>query len=312
MPKDFFITGRWEDVDRARRLIPLSRYSLLGEETGESDPDNPYHHFHLFVQMKENWTLRKVLERVGVGINVQPRRGTVEEAQLYAMKDGNFQQTGNVVDYVAGQGGRTDLAAFVDDAKTASDPELWTNHTSAMVRYHRAAEKVREAFAPARIKTTEMMWIFGKSGCGKTLYVTQKWPELFTKDKTQWWNGYFGHKVVMIDELNSPVIPYDTLLEYGNKTPLRVQVKGGYVQFVAELVVIISNVPPQVVYAEDLAKNDALLRRVRFYEAESAGPHKLRLQEVKWPENASAWQPQGLSFERHVEYEDEPMYQYQL
>lgn len=309
MPKDFFLTGRWEDVDRARRLIPLSRYHVLGEESGEADPDNPYHHFHLFVQMKENWTPSQVLARVGVGINVQPRKGTVQQARAYVIKQGNFEEEGEAKEYVAGQGGRTDLAKFVEDAKVCTEHEMWNMHPSSMTRYPRAQEKVQALFGPVRDKVTEMQWIFGPPGCGKTLYVEQRYPDLYKKDKSQWWTGYTGQEVVLIDELNANRISYDLLLELGNGGPLRVQTKGGYVQFLARLVVIVSNVLPSVVYQEDLAMNDALLRRVRFAKASSAGPHRLQLMPQAY-DPLHGWQDKPPAVEREVAYPDDAQYEY--
>lgn len=300
---DFILTAPIRDQLRVERLKKYASYFLLSRETGVNDPENPYEHIHAFVQLRRSQTVSWVLERVGVGINVQPRRGTCEQAMEYVMKDGDFYQEGQVVEREAGQGARTDLIKFVEDCKTESDASLWSLHPNTMVRYNRVPDKVREAFSQHRTKVTKMTWIFGPSGCGKTLYVQQKWPALYIKDKTQWWNGYTGQEVVLVDELNQNLIHYDQLLELGNKTPLRVQVKGGYVNFVAELVVLISNIPPQVVYQTELQNNDALLRRVKFYQASRAGPHKLLLQLVTW--NGDSWEPVGESFERHVDYDDE-------
>lgn len=306
---DFILTAPIADQKRLERLERFSSYFLLARETGVSDPEHPYEHCHAFVQLKKSKTVAQVLAIVGTGINVQPRMGTCVQAMEYVMKDGDFRQSGLVTERIAGQGARNDLAAFVDDAKTDTDRDLWVKHTSNMVRYHRAAEKVREAFEEERKCLTEMWWIWGPPGCGKTLFVEQKYPGLYVKDKTKWWQGYVGQEVVLIDELNKPLLSYDMLLELGNKTPLRVETKGGYRQFLARLVVIVSNVCPSLVYQEDLKNNDALLRRVRFYSAEADGPHRLKLTPKEYRD--LEWRDKGEPLIREVAYADDVEFEFE-
>jgi len=44
-------------------------------------------------------------------------------------------------------------------------------------------------------------WIWGLPGIGKTKSVRDRYPDLYEKDKSKYWNGYVGEKVVLIDDV---------------------------------------------------------------------------------------------------------------
>ena len=47
----------------------------------------------------------------------------------------------------------------------------------------------------------EVHWRWGKAGLGKTRYVWEKHGlSVYTPTTYKWWEGYDGHKVVLIDE----------------------------------------------------------------------------------------------------------------
>lgn len=307
MPTDITGACPFESGSYLTKITKFCDYWVFGEEHGEPTEEKPegYHHWQFFFQLSKHRDWKWIHEKLP-NIHVEQRKGTCEECMLYCMKDGNFTQGGQVIDR-PGQGHRSDLEVFVEDCKTATDRELWVKHPSNMVRYYKVPDKIRAAFVEPRSQVTRLVWLFGPPGCGKTLYVSQKYPQIYNKDKTQWWDGYIGQKQVLIDELNSPDINYNELLKIGNKEPMKVQVKGGYVEFVAEVVVIVSNVMPNQVYNKDFASNpDAIVRRTDFYQCEIAGPHQLSLTQMRW--NGVGFQPLRAPYVVHVDYPDDLAY----
>lgn len=318
MPTDLVGACPFEMGPVLSKIKPFCSYFIAGEEHGEPTPEKPegYHHWQFFFQLEKDRPFGWIVKRIP-GVHVEARKGPVlgdvdhpgwpdapgtRGAMDYCMKDGNFEQFGQVIDR-PGQGARSDLAIFVEDCKTKTDAELWVAHPSNMVRYNRVPEKVRAAFVTPRTKLTQLVWIFGPSGSGKTLYVGKYYQDLYNKDHTIWWNNYTGQKHVMMDELNSPDFSYNELLKIGNKDRLQVQVKGGYVDFVSETFVITSNIEPQQVYQKDFASNpDALLRRTLFMRARRGGPHEVLLQRVRWAHGV--WVDQGPELSRQTDYED--------
>lgn len=303
MPTDFLGACPYELGTVLSRIKPHCDYMVIGEEHGEPTEEKPegYHHWQFFFQLSKNRPFSWVIKKIP-GIHVELRKGTVEEAMQYCMKDGNFEQLGQVIDR-PGQGARTDIEMFVDDCKTKTDKELWSSHPSQMVRYHRVPEKVRAAFSTPRTKVTQLVWIFGTPGTGKTLYVDQYYPGAYRKDKSKWWPDYSGQKYVFMDEVNTPEFDYNELLKIGNKDPFQVQFKGGYVEFTSEIFIMVSNLEPQQVYQKEFHSNaDAICRRTVFTRATRGGDREVLLQRVRYA--AGNWVDVGPQLSRNVQYPD--------
>ena len=46
------------------------------------------------------------------------------------------------------------------------------------------------------------IWLFGRSGIGKTRAALGKYPEAFIKPRSIWWDGYQEEDVVIVDDLD--------------------------------------------------------------------------------------------------------------
>ena len=108
---------------------------------------------------------------------------------------------------------------------------------------------------------TEVVW--GPPGTGKSRYAWESGgPEAFWLSKPNgqraFWDGYDGQKVVVIDEFYG-WLPYGFLCRLLDRYPFRVETKGSSVPFLAERVIITSNVCPSRWYRQGLR---ALRRRL--------------------------------------------------
>lgn len=93
--------------------------------------------------------------------------------------------------------------------------------------------------APVK-RDLEVIVLFGNSGIGKTSYVYDLEEDLYVKDHTQWWDGYLGQSVVLIDEYSGQW-PIEYLLKVLQGFRMHLQVKGGYVPALYTKVYIASN-----------------------------------------------------------------------
>lgn len=99
-------------------------------------------------------------------------------------------------------------------------------------------------------KPKNVIWCYGKSGEGKTKYVMEhvKGHEYYMADTAQWMDGYYGQKIVVIDELRPKDWPYARLLKLLDGYEIFTAVKGGYTIWNPEDVYITTPFNPNDTY----------------------------------------------------------------
>ena len=165
----------------------------------------------------------------------------------------------------AGQGKRTDLDMVKADIDAgAPEEDLWADHFSAMVRNHKAFREYKRVITPKRRLQATHITIIGGSGQGKTSSVYAMFPEADIwkhPDAGDWFDGYSGQKVVLFDEMGGWRFKQRYLLQLLDAYPMDVPVKGGFVPFVPEVIVMTTNFEPETWYKSDNAWRDSPLRR---------------------------------------------------
>lgn len=117
----------------------------------------------------------------------------------------------------------------------------------------------KSMITPPRNWKTDVTVIWGPTGTGKSSYCHTLFPTAYWKSKSEWWDGYDGQEVVIIDEFYG-WLPYDYMLRLLDRYPMSVEIKGSHVQFLAKKIIITSNKSPLVWYK--CPNSDALLRRI--------------------------------------------------
>lgn len=144
-------------------------------------------------------------------------------------------------------------------------PRLW--------RSLRQLTDLRQLFSLPRREVTQGLLFVGKTGSGKTRtasLISDFVGDTYWQDCSQWWNGYDGQELVIIDEFRGQ-FDASTMLRLLDRTPYKVPVKGGYVNFASKAIVMTSNIDLGSMYKSiDLLTLEAFLRRIRvvsFYYA---------------------------------------------
>lgn len=122
----------------------------------------------------------------------------------------------------------------------------------------------------------KVIWLYGKTGCGKTKkafedlaqrynYVEDIW--IAAGDLKNFFNGYYGQRAVILDDLRPGAIKFEMLLRILDGYPVTINIKGGYVQWLAEEIYITAPCKPNDMYVnretgQEWDNLDQLLRRL--------------------------------------------------
>lgn len=266
LPRQFIST--WNnyaesDISRFREWCESnSTYSVVGREVGTSGTP----HLQGFHQCKK---LRfKAFKVLFPAVSVNPvivNHG----AHTYCKKDGDIAfEHGTLQEKRPGQ--RNDLASIAQlctSGKTQS--EIARECPEAILRFPTGIQRLVSMHEPQRDISTpkRCICLYGPTGTGKTKRIwdhclsSEIQPYVWDNGMPTWWDGYSGHKFVLMDEYRSQ-LPMSFLLRLMDRYPMRVQYKGGSAQFVADTIWFTSCKHPRDWYSEQVSDSvQQLLRR---------------------------------------------------
>lgn len=139
----------------------------------------------------------------------------------------------------------SEMKIMIDAGK--SDRELADFDFSVYVSCYRGLEKYRLLVSEPRNHETQVIVIQGPTGTGKSRWAKDNFPNAYWKQRSNWWDGYQGQDVVVIDEFYG-WLQFDLLLRLCDRYPLFVETKGGQVNFIARKVIITTNAIPALWY----------------------------------------------------------------
>lgn len=244
------------------------KYLIFGKEVGESGTP----HLQGYLEFDHGTRLRvsaavKRLEGLGLrGFHVEIAKGTAAQNITYCSKDNEFIEHG---DRPKGQGKRTDLDVVCEDiAGGASIRDVINRYPSQFVKFGNGLEKIIQFHQPRRFFKTEVFWLWGPTGSGKSRWAWDQCPDAYMKCSThKWWSGYFGHQEVIMDDYRpSREMPFDFMLLLMDRYPLSVETKGGMAEFVAKKIYVTSPFSPEEIcnHLEWIGteKREQFLRRI--------------------------------------------------
>lgn len=166
------------------------------------------------------------------------------------------------------QGRRTDLESLANKIKDgASMYDLAVENPEAVIRYHRGLQVLKQLYNKDRTDKPTVIWKYGKTGVGKTRSVYEKHPSnVYMKDGTQWWDGYYGQEAILIDDFDGKW-PFRDLLRLLDYNPYQGQTKGGYVKINSPFIYITCEFHPREIYGGFEENHlDQVLRRINKIE----------------------------------------------
>lgn len=179
--------------------------------------------------------LKRLLPRA----HIEKRRGTAREAWDYCSKDrtrveGWKVEVGSPPPSGAG-GTRTDLRVAVALVQsTGRVRPVAEQYPIVYIKYFKGLEKYCEMLAKPRSGQNQpvVLVFYGRPGTGKSRHAHDHYPDAFwvpiQQGRTTWFDGYTGQSAVIFDDYNGE-LPVQHLLRILDRYPLRVPVKGGFI-----------------------------------------------------------------------------------
>lgn len=188
-------------------------------------------------------------------------KGTPQQASDYCKKDGDFVEFGDIP---SGQGTRTDIQEFNAAIDAGADRDtLREQHTACYFKYARVADALVLNREKGRDWVVDVQVFWGKTGRGKTRAVFEfiEHSEIYVHPGSSWFNGYEGQKVALFDDFNGSEFKLSYMLKLLDRYPMKVPVKGGFVNWVPKHIFITSNKDPKEWYANAHEEQRAALFR---------------------------------------------------
>lgn len=186
-------------------------------------------------------------------------------------QDAVIFEKGEVREKDQGKGKRSDLAEIRDLVMTKHGSMLDVINSATSYQALRGAQ-IMMTYRPYKSNDLpkEVHWFYGPTGTGKT---KQAMDEIIatgsnywiSHDTLNWFDGYFGQENVLIDDFRTTMCKYNFLLRLLDRYPLRVPVKGSFVEWHPRTIWITSNKSPEDLYTfEEKTRDDIgqLLRRL--------------------------------------------------
>jgi len=185
--------------------------------------------------------------------HIEVMRGSPQQNLEYCTKEDHEA-------WVHGQfpspGKRTDLdevATMVVEGASIFD--IAQSHPTSVIKYSRGLSVLRSYCTGKRTpdKPPCIVWIYGSTGTGKTreawAYGCSTFGEnqtLILPDQTlQWFDGYDGQRCVIIDDFRSKKVNFAFLLRVLDRYPLACPIKGGYVNWTPDTIIITTPYDPE-------------------------------------------------------------------
>lgn len=244
-----------QDEGISTEQIHVKLEEVLGKEfiqylviSLEHHQDGHPHH-HVFIQLTSRREIKDehIFDLQGHHCNIQACKAP-KAALAYVKKNGEFQTWGVCPfnDSLTTKEKNAmilanDLTTLIDQGTISIErlPQL----TKAIGIYETYKTTIRH---PVRVR-----WYYGETGTGKTRRAIADAGEhdyWISTGSLQWFDGYHGQNVAILDDLRSDSCPWNFLLRLLDKYTINVPIKGGFVRWKPRLIIITAPCLPEEMF----------------------------------------------------------------
>lgn len=241
-----FTINNYTDSDLdfvCNELIEYVDYVCMGMEEGENG--TPHLQGYLYDAARPTFLAIKSLLPTA---HLESAKGSPKQNILYCSKqDPQFWERGER----PMQGKRSDLddiRDMIDEGSSLLD--VAKEHFPTFARYNKGIKLYQDLLSQPRDPNhpPTVLWLWGKTGVGKTQYAYDNFNTVYIKDATQWWDGYHHQDAIVIDDFDCKW-PFRDLLRLLDRYPYQGQTKGSYIHINSPHIIITCDRTPEDVYS---------------------------------------------------------------
>jgi len=230
-----------EEILFLRANVPQFTYLVFGREQGDSGTP----HLQGYLSYDTRRGLAHVKATVGARAHCEIARGTPKQASEYCKKDGDFEEFGQIQ---PGAGSRSDLISLYGDIRGgACETEIEEAYPACFIRYQRSIQSLLRKYDKPRVEPPTIYVYWGATGTGKTrtVYESHSLEEIYTHPGGMWFDGYHGQPVALFDDFGGSEFKLTYLLKLLDRYPMRVPIKGSFVNWRPTTIYLTSNLSPE-------------------------------------------------------------------
>lgn len=269
-----------KQIDKVKNLLKeLCSYAVFQGERGKQGTP----HLQGFIQCKSKIRLSTLKAKFakcdGAKPHIEPRRGTVEQADEYPQKTDTrdisvcplFKH--GQVNLRNQQGKRSDLEDVAKMIKDGKDKhQIFDAHPGSYLRYTNNINKViADEQGRKKRSTHELIILFGSAGSGKS-YTARKLAERALREGETFaelspdlsdYAQYGAPDIVLVEEFKGhlPLNVFKRIFDAGSESPSLHQ-RFANIKYVARLTIITSNYHPRTWYDMSKVDEQAVYRRI--------------------------------------------------
>lgn len=246
----FTLNNYTPDEEASIQAAVATTYIVYGREVGQCGTP----HLQGYVEFEEKKRMSHVKTTLGTQrLHLETRNGKAYQAAAYCRKDGDFFERGevprppvkvNTADSKKRWREVLDKSVQGDWAWLAiNEPYLWLMNE----------KKIRSHFKCKKsIDVLDNEWVYGPTGTGKSREARERYPDAYIKDaSTQWWDGYNGEDVVIIEDFDKYHVKMGYYLKiWADHYAFPAQIKGGQMMVRPSKIIVTSNYSPSEIWQD--------------------------------------------------------------
>jgi len=240
-------------------------YHVYGKEVGESGTP----HLQGFVIFTGRGKRLTALKKLIPTAHWERARGTNAQASAYCKKDGVFYEVGVMPPEKGAAGGAATKKRYEDAFAIACSGNIVDIEKDLLIRHYRTFKQIKldNIGMIKPMDTTTGIWIYGRSGIGKSLYARSNWPDFYDKPCNKWWDGYKDQTAVIIDDFdNNHACLGHHLKRWADHYAFMAETKGGGIYIRPEVIIVTSQHTIRDIWHDDHTVVEALERRFKILD----------------------------------------------